>query len=366
MRVRWMVCFMMGVITPLLTAEVMFRLLPVCTATQSDYHWSDKLVTYPPYHRWRSSTGWDLRNPQRQRSNQQGFLSDHDFQPDHRAIALIGDSYVESSMLSAADRPAAQLERLLDGRPVYAMGSPGTALLDYAERVRWARQSFGIEDVVILMEPGDIRQSLCGSGNVHSECLDASTLAPRRERRPSPSAMKRLVRRSALSQYIVSHLKVSASQLWAAAVRQSRFAQGHEVGQSVIEAAGPPSEPDLSVVDAVAGEFFRRVQAAGPGRLIIIVDTAISQRPDRNRLPDPERQRFITLAREAGASVIDAGPLYDRHFQTSTLSLDVGPYDGHLNRKGMELLMRAAAQALIRNQEESLRRVPARLITCAD
>lgn len=351
MRVRQVCWFVMGLITPLLVAEVVFRLLPVSTATESDYYWSDKVVTYPSRHQWLFSSGWDLRNPQRQRSNQQGFLSDRDFTPDPRAIALIGDSYIDAGMLDAADRPAAQLERLLGGRPVYAMGSGGTALLDYAERLRWARQSFGIVDVVILMEPPDIRQSLCGSGNVHSECLDPSTLAPRSERRPSPSAVRRLARRSALAQYIMRHLKATPSRLWAAAVRQSRFAQGHGVGKAVIEAAAAPAEPDLSVVDAVAGEFFKRVQAAGPGRLIIIIDTANSQRSARQRPHDVERQRFITLAREAGAHVIDAGPIYDQHFQTSTLSLQVGPHDAHLNGKGLELLMRAAAQALSRQQE---------------
>lgn len=366
MRSRRAWWFVMGVLTPLLVAEGVFRILPVSTATQSDYHWSDKLVTYPPHHRWRSSTGWDLRNPQRLRSNEQGFLSDHDFAPDPRAVALIGDSYVESGMLNAADRPAAQLERLLGGRRVYAMGGPGTGLLDYAERVRWARQSFGIEDVVILMEPGDIQQSLCGSGNVHSECLDGSTLAPRSERRPSPSAAKRLARRSVLAQYINSHLKVTPTRLWAAAVRQSRFAQGHGVGQPVIQPSAPPLEPDFSVVDAVAAEFFKRIKAAGPGRLLIIVDTDISQRPNRNRPQDPERQRFMNVAREAGASVIDAGPLYDQHFETSKLSLEVGPYDGHLNRKGMELLMRAAAQALARHHSEGPRRARDRLIAGAD
>ncbi len=332
----------------LLVAELVFRLLPVSTSTQTDYHLGNKLLTYPPHHQWRISTGWDLRDAQTLSSNKQGFVSEHDFTHNPHAIALIGDSYSESSMLNAKDRPAVQLERLLSGKPVYAMGSPGTALLDYAERVHWARQSFGIHDVVILMEPGDIQQTLCGSGNVHSECLDAKTLSPRGEPRPSPSALKRWARRSAFAQYLNSQLKFSPQRLWAAAVSQSRPAQGHDVGKAVAKPVAKKLEADFTVVNAASKEFFKRIENAGSGRLVIILDTASNQRANKSRVDDPERSRFMVLAQEAGATVVDAGPIYDQHFQTSTLSLDVGPYDKHLNRQGIELLMTAAAQALSR------------------
>ncbi|XVJ68836.1 MAG: hypothetical protein HEQ39_03670 [Rhizobacter sp.] len=339
-----------GVVTMLLVAEVVFRLLPVSTSTQTDYHLGNKLLTYPPHHQWRISTGWDLRDAQTLRSNEQGFVSEHNFTHNPNAIALIGDSYSESSMLNTKDRPAVQLESLLGGKPVYAMGSPGTALLDYAERVRWARQTFGIQDVVILMEPGDIQQTLCGSGNIHSECLDAKTLAPRSEPRPAPSAIKRWARRSALAQYINSQLKFSPQRMWATAVSQSRPAQGHDVGKPAVKPVAKKLETDFSVVNAVSKEFFKRIDNAEPGRLMIVIDTASNQRANKSRPDDPERLRFMALAREAGVTVVDAGPIYDQHFQTSHLSLDVGPYDKHLNRKGIALLMTAAAQALSRKE----------------
>ena len=345
---RRCVWFVGGVITMLLVAEVIFRLLPVSTSTQTDYHLGNKLLTYPPHHHWRISTGWDLRDAQTLSSNEQGFVSEHDFTRNPNAIALIGDSYSESSMLKANDRPAVQLERLLGGKPVYAMGSPGTALLDYAERVRWARQNFGIQDVVILMEPGDIQQTLCGSGNIHSECLDPKTLAPRSEPRPAPSTAKRWVRRSALAQYINSQLKFSPQRMWATAVSQSRPAQGHDVGKAAVKPVATKIETDFSVLNAVSKEFFKRINNAEAGRLIIVIDTASNQRANKSRPDDPERLQFMALAREAGATVVDASPIYDQHFQSSNLSLDVGPYDKHLNRKGIALLMTAAAQALAR------------------
>ncbi|SFC66212.1 hypothetical protein SAMN05216344_12836 [Polaromonas sp. OV174] len=59
-------------------------------------------------------------------------------------------------MLAAPDRPGAQLERALGTRPVSAMGNPGTALVDYAERIRFAHTHFGVRDFVVLMERGDV------------------------------------------------------------------------------------------------------------------------------------------------------------------------------------------------------------------
>jgi len=67
----------------------------------------------------------------------------------------------------------AQLERELSGRPVYTMGSPGSSLLDYAERMRFAHDRFGIVDFVLLVERGDVRQALCGS-NKHPRAMSRS------------------------------------------------------------------------------------------------------------------------------------------------------------------------------------------------
>jgi len=138
--------------------------LPVPTATMRGYYLDPDVLSYPPHHEWQVATGWDLRNPQVLRSNNWGFAARHDFVADPEAVVLIGDSYVEASMLADAERPAAQLERLLGvPRTVYAMGSPGSSLLDYAQRLRLASQRLGARDVVLLIERFDARQSLCGS-----------------------------------------------------------------------------------------------------------------------------------------------------------------------------------------------------------
>lgn len=341
-----------GALSVLLLLELLLRVLPVSTASMSGYHLSPDLLSYPPGHRWTVSTGWDLRDPQRLQANAQGFLAEHDFVFNPDAVALVGDSYVEASMLAAADRPAAQLERLLEGRPVYAMGTPGSALLDYAQRVKWAAETHGVRRFVLLLERGDIEQSLCGSGNVVSRCLDRETLAPSVERQPDPSLLKRWLRHSALAQYIAGHLRFNiVGFLRSAFTRQVPGEDGEEplaVQPAVL------SSPDAvavrlarSRIDAVLDAF---VAELGPLKeqvnLLVLLDGA--RTPPWLADSDGRFERGYLLAqmRSRGLQVIDLQPVYQAHVDSDQRSLEIGPHDRHLNALGVSLAMQSAVRAL--------------------
>ena len=61
---RAMAWWFMGVGAALLMLELLFRLLPVSTSTETAYNTDPLILNYPPYHRWTAATGWDLRNAQ--------------------------------------------------------------------------------------------------------------------------------------------------------------------------------------------------------------------------------------------------------------------------------------------------------------
>lgn len=335
---------LLGIVLMLVALEVVLRLLPVSTATHTGYHVDPAILGYPPGHAWRVSTGWDLRNPQRLQANNLGFAAERDFVRNPQAIALVGDSYVEASMLDARDRPAAQLERALGGtRAVYAFGGPGSSLLDYVERIRFARDRTGIQDVVVLMEAGDVRQSLCGSGNVHSACLDPKTLAPRDERMAPPSALKQVLRESALAQYLFSQIKVDPGQLWRALTTR-QVPEEESAAQPRRRAA--PARQASPAAEAVVRRFVEQVRPLVPGRLVVAIDGRRDPAKALDARLAAERAAFIDIARTAGLTVIDAEPLFAHHAASSPRSLQVGPYDGHLNAIGVGLVMQAAAQAL--------------------
>jgi len=347
--------FLIGVLTMLLAVEALMQCLPVSSATKTGYHIDPRILTYPPRHTWTVSTGWDLRNSRRLTANNLGFVADRDFAPDPRAIGLVGDSYVEAGMLDPVERPAAQLAALVTrGRPVYAMGGPGSALLDYAERIRLASDRLGVRDFVVVMEAGDIRQALCGSGNVHGPCLDRDSLAAREDLLPGPSLAKRLLRQSALAQYAVGQLKIDGARLY-----KQAFSGG--LGAASDKTATHPPSTDANaaaeqtrrkqMVETVARHFFERIAPYATGQLVLVIDgrrSAALLKDDSTALAPlmQERAIFMALARQRGVTVIDAETLYRQHWLKSDLALEVGPYDGHLNRIGVGLLMQAVAGAL--------------------
>jgi hypothetical protein len=343
--------FFLGVVGFLLTLELAFNLLPVSTATAMDYYMDPVIKTYPPRHQWTVSTGWDLRNVQRHRSNNAGFLAHRDFTPDSRAVALIGDSFIEASMLDPATRPGQQLERSLGNRAVFTLGAPGTALLDYAERIRFAQSRYGVRDFVLLMERGDLRQSLCGSGNVHGPCLDGQTLVPRTETVASPGIAKRILRYSASAQYMVGQLKANPTRLWQQVITQSRPVHPAKVAVSVSASATPGKFDEAArAQDAVAGAFFERIKGKVAGKLVIVLDSDRAALYRGESVYDDLRARFIGMARAEGAIVVDTEPLFRAQLLRSSLKLDVGPYDGHLNALAVGLVMQAAAQALLEDE----------------
>lgn len=340
-----------GVILLALLLEGVFRLLPVSTATAGGYYSDPMILTYPAGHRFTMSTGWDLRNAQHLHVNNAGFAAELDFTPDPKAAALIGDSHVEASALPAEQRPAAQLARLLPAdRRVFALGSPGTSLLDYAERVRLAAQRYDVRDMVILVAVGDIRQSLCGSGQINGPCLDATTGQPGVDRWPEPSTLKQWVRHSALAQYLFSQLKVVPDRLWPTLRGlPATLLPGQRTAAHAPTARAAPAGPDGAMLDLIGQTFFERIRPHVRGRLVIVIDKPVPGR-DTAGMPIGDSDRFAALARAEGATVVDMAPAYEAQAKQSPRSLAIGPYDGHHNALGVAVVAAATAQALLSAQ----------------
>lgn len=327
-------------------AEITFQVLPVSSSTDVGYRIDPDILTYPPHHVWRVATGWDLRNPQTLRSNNFGFATDRDFTRNPAAVALIGDSYVEASMLAAGARPAVQLEaRLKTGQPVYAMGGPGSSLLDYVNRIRWAHDQLGIRSFVVMLEQGDVRQVMCGSGNVHSACLDEETGAAQVQRQPPADKVKQILRHSAFAQYLVSQLKIQPADL----VDRLRGPRGAH-SSPTRKALRPMT---AKIRDAAVAAFFHRL---GPFkdeiRIVLLVDGPRGVATPADQSFADDRAAVMAAARAWGARVVDATELWAAHGAKSKLSLEVGPYDRHLNGYAVGLLMAEAARQLQDGRQE--------------
>lgn len=354
---KFVLHLLLGALAMLVGVELLLQALPVSTSTQTGYYIHPNILTNPPHHRWTMATGWDLRDVQHLRANNYGFAAEHDFKPGSGAIGLVGDSYVEASMLPLEDRPASQLERALGGKtPVYALGGPGSSLLDYAERIRWAHAALGLRNFVVMMESTDASQALCNSGNVHARCLDPELLQPVVQQRPPSGGAKDILRQSALAQYLVSQLKFSGARLtnpdfWRSGAPDEHAASTQESTRPTALELEPAPLPvrQRAIIDAATDEFLREMAGLQGVRLVFAIDmnrrnlVAGVQRVD-------EGYYVAQRLKAAGYPVVQGEPLYREHQRQSPLRLDMGPHDGHLNALGVKLIMTAAARAAKHNQ----------------
>lgn len=314
----------LGVLLGLVALELALRVLPTSTYSDTGYHIDRAIITYRPHHRFRSSWGWDFSHPVTHQVNNLGFLSARDFVPDAHALALIGDSFVDASMLPPDDRLGAQLEHALAARPVYAMGGPGSSLLDYAERIRYAAEQLAVRDFVVVLERGDVKQSYCGSGNIHGPCLKRGSGELASELRGAPSVLQRYLRHSAVLQYVMGHLHFDPLQRL-----RALLAGWQPTPSSPATAATPFTRAELAQVMA---RFFARIEPYRRGRLVMVFDC------DRVALArgapgsDAVRAQTMALARAAGAEIIDTEASFRTYLATSGRHLEVSPHDSHWNR----------------------------------
>jgi hypothetical protein len=335
---RKLALLIFGGLLAMVALEIVLRVLPTSTYTDTGYHIDPLIITYRPHHRFRSSWGWNFRDPVEHRANNLGFLSKRDFLPDNNALAVVGDSFVDASMLPESQRVATKLQTTLGGRPVYGMGGPGSSLLDYAERIRYAADQLAVRDFVVILERGDIKQSYCGSGNIHGPCLRRGTGQPDTDLRGTPSTAQLYLRHCALLQYLLGHLRFDPVQRLHGALAA--------LAQPAAHAATTPSGYSAAELALVVETFFARIAPYRRGQLVMVFD---SDRGALNRGEpgsDVARNEAIALARAHGALVVDTEASFRAYLARSGRRLEISPLDQHWNPIATEIVARDIATAL--------------------
>ena len=167
-------------------------------------------------------------------------------------------------MLPAADRVGTQLERDIDGRAVYAMRGPGSSLLDYAERIRYAAEQLEVRDFLVVLERSDIKLAYCSSGNVHGPCLMRASGGLATDVRPPAASAQRYLRHSALLQYLLGHLRFDPVQRLRGALAA--------LSPAPVKSAQPSKPYDAAELDFVMETFFARITPYRSGRLVMVFD----------------------------------------------------------------------------------------------
>lgn len=312
---------LLGAFAVAIALEIVLRMLPTPEATLAGRYIDEFLTTYPPGHEFRTATGWSLLNPQHHRANEYGFIPDEKFAPSPDAVALVGDSLVEQSMLPVSQRLASLLREARNGAPVFSMGVPGSSLFDYLERARFASRVLGVNTFWIVVETADIQQSRCGTGVYTDACLAGGSTITRVPKTPR-SAFRDALARSALLQYFVGVLRLSPERL----IQVFR---------------GPPQAPRKDgdrALDQVSAEdaatidrFLKEVTDWKDVRIGLVIDPGVGSLKRTDEFRDRRLRLLSERAVAAGIPVVHPYRALADFSGSARLELRVGPYDGHWN-----------------------------------
>ncbi len=340
--IRKTALFLLGALLLAILLEGALRLLPVSSATLVGHYIDPAIKTYPAHHRFTVATGWDLKNAQRHLTNNLGFVDTRDFTPDPQAIAVIGDSFVEANMLPPAQRIGPQLEALLHGPAVYSMGVPGTSLIDYAHRARFAHDKLGIDRLVFVVETGDVRQMLCGSGNHDRDCIDKKTGRVKSIEAQPPGRLKQIARHSALAQYLFSQLRLDPSR-WMRKARRRLSTDEATASDNHQQKVDPVSREQANTLV----DYFLSTlpTTARPPVLLINTEEAAAGSAEA-AWHARDMDLLASKASQAGWIVVHLDAPFADWRERTGLSTSIGPYDGHWNTQGHRIAAQAVADAL--------------------
>src|SRR5215203_4239747 len=105
-RLLAVLSILIGLLTPLLIAEVVLRFLPVRTGLETmTVNERNPVLRFTPNREFTYSKGWNLSLVNRGRTNNYGFVNAQDYDTTAHAplLAVIGDSYVEAVMVPFAE-----------------------------------------------------------------------------------------------------------------------------------------------------------------------------------------------------------------------------------------------------------------------
>ena len=348
---------LLGAVTVMLVLlvilELVLRMLPVVSglhrqAPQSPSA-SARLLPDSDY-TW--SIGWDLRNVVQGRTNAMGFLSPHEYTSDKRAVALLGDSYVEAHMLRYDESLAGHLDARWNGlADAFNFGLAGASLPQYLGIAREMGSRFTFEAAIMVVTPGDYAGGFEGKKGLykwheHPE-RDLVELVPQAQR----GAVRQLASELALLRYVRANLKLGRKQLLTTASEAC-------VPQTL---SGKDHERLATYVDAL-----QRALRLPPNKIVLVFNAPTSdiyERVDRNRdpserCPDLDANALGELRRLAasrGMKIVDVAQVLESHYRTHRRQLDFRPLDSHWNGLAAGAIANAVVHVLALHDARVLR-----------
>lgn len=154
----------LSLVALLLLLELGFRLLPVNEGLRGlSVDEQNPVFRFTPHRESVYSRGWNFSIVNRVRTNNYGFINDHDYDPALTTplLAVIGDSFVEAVMVPFAQTGVSRLADSVGaaGR-VYGFGTSGSSLSQYLAYARYVRDTFHPTALTVVIVGNDFDESL--------------------------------------------------------------------------------------------------------------------------------------------------------------------------------------------------------------
>jgi hypothetical protein len=365
-RIFALIAVLLGILVGLAGLEIVMRFAPVHTGVRlAPVTLQAPIVHLQPNESFTFSTGWSLKNVNRGRINNAGFVNHQDYhkQDAKPLLAVIGDSYIEARMIpyraTLQGRLGAALENQFRVYSFAASGAPMSAYLIWAQH---AVRDYGARALVINVVLNDFDESYLAyrTSPVYS-VYDTEPDGQLRLRffEYRQSTLRAVLSKSALARYLMINLRleyfIQTLPFWprAHAPQASAATQGGGTSEGV---EARRTRISLAVIDA----FFRDLDSMvglAHDRILFLVDGFHYPRAAASGAGsyfDRMRKAFLAKAAGLGYGVVDLDPKFFARYRTTGETFEV-PDDGHWNAIGHQI----AADAVLSSAFlEQLRQAP--------
>jgi hypothetical protein len=344
-----------SVLACLLFAEIVLRFLPVATGMWAmPVNAAHPIFRFTPDREFLFSRDWNFSLVNRGRINNDGFVNDENYaENDPRPLlAVVGDSYVEAAMVPNDKTFYRRQSGKLDGKGrIYSFGASGAPLSQYLVWARYAAQKYHAGAIAIVVVGNDFDESLLAYNTrpgLHLYAREPDNRLQLRRIDFEPSALRYLVRRSALGRYLIFHLEVleTARQLAARVglVSLAHAAAPQYVGNTAAEASPQRVRDSQEAIAAFFDDLGRMVPLA-PDRIVFLVDGARYEA--EITVTDASyfglmRKHFMREASQRGYEVVDLQPLFLERGRDGRTRFEY-PIDRHWNATGHAVVAEALA-----------------------
>ena len=371
-----LISVLFGLALPLLVLEAVLRVLPTTSvALRLPVDSAAPIARFPANMAWTASFGWNFKDATFGSTNNAGFVSDFDYDPQAKSplMAMIGDSFVEAMSVHFEQSVQGRLQAQLGKRGrIYGFGMSGAPLSQYLVWAEDAVKRYKPSTLCIVVIANDFDESvlqfkLAKGGHLYGGYhyyVDApGTKEPTLRLIPyTPSAILPLLNASALARYAVFHIrahklrprdlitffagsKAHAAQHMSAKERHLR---------AVFEPAFFEAWPERIGQSRRAVDAFLRALPKRTGlpadRIMFVVDglrTAVLAPELRNQAEasffGQMRQHLMQQARRTGYQVLDLHRAFQAHYTKTGRRLEF-THDYHWNATGNAVAAGAIAR----------------------